>query len=696
MARHTLAIALPMCLMLPVSTLMAASFDPIVELFRLGANDRLLIDRGGPVDLLGDVNGDGLDDLVVGSGVGGVRVIFGPTQGNNGELNGQQLDGVSGFTIAHDSVNISYVSSAGDINSDGLNDILVGSFGGVHVVFGSRAAYPRVLDVATLNGQTGFTINVSATSVSNAGDVNDDGLDDIIIGNANATINNLQGVGAAYVVYGKTTGFSASLDVSQISGSNGFAIIGAQSEDRIGHSVGAAGDFNHDGIDDLLIGAPNKTQGVRPEAGEAYVVYGQPNGFPSTISVADLTAGNGLVVVGVDNQDATGASVSGIGDLNHDGVDDIAIGAPGKGPFGSPSDYPGEVYILFGGKFGGVAQLNRAGLDGNNGVRVRGIRGGVVPIEAGEAIWGDLAGTSIDGLGDFNGDGLDDMIIGASHTIINPSRKGVGQTYVVYGSRSAFPANLSLLDLDGSNGFRINGIGTVDYYGVYARSAGDFNDDGINDFIAGASGEGASYVIYGLDGGTGRIPPPAPVSFNSPPLALPEAARTVGANARPLAFNELADPTGPTPISVGAPTDLNDPATPGFIAANVLEPVAVLRPGQVPNSEPTTDTGTSTEPSEPPQPPINPVSVSDVPAAPTLDTDLDTGADATTNGGTTPNNGATELPAVPTSVLPDDAIEAAGSNSSEGSNSPIRVGSSDWPLIFACLLLLGVRTREKS
>lgn len=572
--------AFGLCVLVASGSAVAAPFDPVVELFRFGAGDRLLIDRGGPVDAIGDFNGDGLDDVIVGSGVGSVRVVFGPTNGNNGVLNGTQLTGLSGFTLSHDSENISYVSGAGDINNDGLDDVLVGSLGGAHVIFGSRERFPTLFDVSALNGQNGFSIESSVTALSDAGDINGDGIDDIILGNANATVNNLEGVGIAYVIYGKSAGFSASLSINDIAGSNGFAVIGGQAQDRIGYSVGAAGDFNHDGVDDFMIGAPNKTQDGKPEVGEAYIVYGQPLGHPNTLSVLDLTANTGLVIEGLDNQDYTGASVSGIGDLNHDGYDDVAIGSPGKGPFGTPSEYPGEVYILFGGQFAGVDQIDRRDLTGGNGVRVRGIRGGVVPIQEDQAIWGDLAGTSIDGVGDMNGDGIDDFAIGASHTIINPRRKGVGQTYFIFGSQSAFPARLSLNDLDGANGFRINGIGTVDYFGVYTRSAKDFNDDGINDVIVGASGEGASYVIYGRDYGLARVGSPGTPTLNATPLRTLEAARIMGANLPNLAFNELRDPTGPNPLPEGTLTDLNDPNAAGFIAPNILEPVAVLRPDQ--------------------------------------------------------------------------------------------------------------------
>ena len=247
-----------------------------------------------------------------------------------------------------------------------------------------------------------------------------------------------------------------------------------------------------------------------------------------------------------------------------------------------------------------MAELNEQSLDGENGFVVRGRRGGVVPIEEGEAIWGDLAGTSIDGAGDFNSDGIDDLLIGASHTIINPRRKGVGQIYVIYGTNAAFPARFRLTDLDGDNGFRINGIGTVDYFGVYSRKGGDFNADGRDDLIIGASGQGNSYIIYGRDPWAAVQGPPTPVALNAPttPGFLPIAFNVVP-DMPALAFNELADPTGPNPLPPGTSVLLGDPATPGDIRPNLFEPVAPRRPSTaspVTDTQPTTTTATPVAP----------------------------------------------------------------------------------------------------
>jgi len=157
--------------------------------------------------------------------------------------------------------------------------------------------------------------------------------------------------------------------------------------------------------------------------------------------------------------------------------------------------------------------------------------------------------------------------------------KGVGQIYVIYGTTAAFPAKFRLTDLDGDNGFRINGIGTVDYFGVYSRKGGDFNADGRDDLIIGASGQGNSYVIYGRDPWAAVQGPPTPVAFNAAtsPGFLPIAFNALP-DSEALAFNELADPTGPTPLPPSTSVVLGDPQTPGDIRPNLFSPVAPLRP----------------------------------------------------------------------------------------------------------------------
>ena len=565
-------------------TLMAASrfaqadsYDPIIENFRLGADDQLTIDRGGPVDRAGDINGDNLEDILVGAGVGGIRVVFGPTRGNNGVLNGQQLDGNSGFVILNDNEFDSVLAGICDINDDGLSDIAVGSLTGTRVIYGSDDGFSRTFDIASIDGSNGFIFGSAATDLKRAGDVNGDGLPDFIVGNANASPNGLTGAGVSYVIFGSRSGMPATLSPAALDGSNGFAIIGVSAEDRSGRYVAGAGDFNHDGFDDVLIGAPYQTTDGKAEAGAAYLVLGGDD-FPAALSLADLDGNNGMLFKGSNIQDVAGAAVGGIGDINHDGIDDIAIGAPSKGPFGVPSDYPGETYVLFGGYFAGVDTVVEDDLNGINGLVVRGIRGGVIPIEEGQAIWGDMAGADLDRAGDINGDGIDDLIIGAPHTIITPQRKGVGQAYFIFGSEGAFPARLNLSDLDGSNGFRINGTGTVDYYAVSVASAGDFNADGRDDVMMGASGQGETYVFYGKDTGNARVAAAPAATVGSTSTGFPAAALSLGTEAEPLAFNERADPTGPEPLPPGTPTDPTNPQTPGYQAPHAFNDSPPLRP----------------------------------------------------------------------------------------------------------------------
>jgi Ca2+-binding RTX toxin-like protein len=180
--------------------------------------------------------------------------------------------------------------------------------------------------------------------VSTAGDVNGDGVDDLLIGAFGAP--NGEGSGATYVVFGGMgVGSSGNLELSAFDGTNGFKLSGAAG-DRSGHAVSTAGDVNGDGIDDLLIGA----FGASPNgdfSGGSYVVFGGAGvGSGGHLELSSLDGTNGFRLSGVAARDYSGFAVSTAGDVNGDGIDDLLIGTPG-GP-NRNGDFSGASYVVFG------------------------------------------------------------------------------------------------------------------------------------------------------------------------------------------------------------------------------------------------------------------------------------------------------------------------------------------------------------
>ncbi|MDY7015870.1 MAG: integrin alpha, partial [Cyanobacteriota bacterium] len=229
-------------------------------------------------------------------------------------------------------------------------------------------AFPSSFDLSTLDGSNGFVINGfdaggnSGTSVSSAGDVNGDGFDDIIIGADGPQSGDGNFVGESYVVFGSSSGFTASLDLSNLNGSNGFVLKGIKGFDRSGSSVSSAGDVNGDGFDDLIIGA-NGADPNGSASGESYVVFGSSSGFTASLDLSTLNGSNGFVLNGIDTSDESGISVSSAGDVNGDGFDDLIIGANGADPNGNGQ--AGESYEVFGSGSGFTASLDLSTLNGS-------------------------------------------------------------------------------------------------------------------------------------------------------------------------------------------------------------------------------------------------------------------------------------------------------------------------------------------
>ncbi len=453
--------------------------------FRLDGENKY-DESGYSVSDAGDVNGDGFDDVIVGapfadpSGIatGASYVVFGRVSGFDAAMNLSSLDGSNGFRLNGQALldqSGRSVSSAGDVNGDGFDDVIVGApvadsngdgSGASYVVFGKAGGFNAVMDLSSLDGSNGFRLDgvakydASGISVSGAGDVNGDGFDDVIVGTPLSNIS--------YVVFGKVSGFDPSMNLSSLDGHNGFRLHGLGTA---GALVSGAGDVNGDGFDDVMINAPlahKSYQGYSYSVeGASYVVFGKASGFDAEMDFTNLDGTNGFEVIGGGSLYGSRTSISGAGDINGDGFDDVVVGgATGQS-------------VIFGKHTGFEAKQSILDLDGSDGFRLVARNSG--------GYQNDISDGNLSNAGDVNGDGFDDLIF------VNK-----GFAYVVFGRTSGFEYELNLFNLDGKNGFSVSGFGDP------ATGAGDVNGDGFDDLIMGAPSadlngdqSGSSYIFFG-------------------------------------------------------------------------------------------------------------------------------------------------------------------------------------------------------
>jgi len=535
---------------------------------------------GNSVSAAGDVNGDGIADIIIGAPFdndnvgrpGFAYVVFGTDQGFPAQWSLAKLNGSNGFAIAGaaDGDRTGYtVAGAGDVNGDGLDDVIVEAIyanvgavrevGRRYVVFGSAQGFPPVFELSALDGTNGFALNGIAehdvawvgVNVSGAGDINGDGFGDIMIGAPWASPYALNyaydKAGQSYVVFGAANGFPAEIDLAALDGTNGFTVNGFGDHAMSGWAVSGAGDLNADGFDDIIIGAIYANSGEYPGAGKAYVVFGTDQGFPTVFELSAINGTNGIAFVGAEPNDGAGYSVSDAGDVNGDGIDDIVIGAPYWGT--NPDVASTRSYVVFGHAGNFPAQYDLSSLDGTSGFVVLGPGTGA-------------SGAGVSGVGDINGDGVDDIIIGDYSADLD-GKLDVGQSYVVFGSATGFPALLQLSTLDGTNGFVLNGTSEYSWAGYSVSGAGDVNGDGVDDLIVGAPLTraanslpiGQAYVVFG------RRMPGLAVSGACPGTVTVNVTRaTPGATlglVNALMEGSYAIPSG---TCAGAVLDLDNPA----------------------------------------------------------------------------------------------------------------------------------------
>jgi hypothetical protein len=423
-------------------------------------------DFGFSVAPAGDVNGDGVPDIVVGApsydGIqafaGRAYVFYGPFDGNR---SADDADAVISAVNFGDNLGFS-VASAGDTNGDGIDDLLVGARGSDANGIQSGQAYLfrgpvrgnlRARDAdATFSGDEFDELGRAVAG----GDLNGDGIADIVLG---APLNNTGAVAAGQVLV-----FNGPISGAYTGKDADARITGVQFNELFGTSLSAAGDLNDDGVSDLVVGAPRPNLNGE-DTGTAYVFYGPVKGSLSA-SAADAR------LVGERLNDEFGSSVSAAGDANGDGVDDLFVGAS---QFSSGRS--GKAY-LFHGPIAGL--VGAAGADA---------------ILAGEAR-SDIYGNAVAAAGDVNGDGFGDFLVGSEFS--DSLAPAGGRAFLYLGPllgplTRTIPADRARAVFTGGGGESL---------GRSVSAAGDLDGDGRADLLLGAPGFGGvgyAQVLFGAD-----------------------------------------------------------------------------------------------------------------------------------------------------------------------------------------------------
>ena len=435
----------------------------------------------------GDINGDGIDDLLVGAyynsesanEAGQTYIILGRISGWSMDTGLADSDasylGESEFDQSGGGL-----SGVGDVNGDGIDDLIIGAFGNseaglgagqVYLIFGRNNGWAMDASLADADASFvgEFAGDYAGYYVSGVGDVNADGLSDFLIGAFHCDQGGADS-GKTYLVLGKLSGWSMDESLSTADAS----FVGESSGDFGGYRVSEAGDMNNDGHYDFLVSAiENDESGT--DAGQVYLVLGHASGWTQDVDLGGVDASFHGEVSG----DRAGLDIGGAGDVNGDGFDDILIGASMNDENGQ---YAGQAYLVFGKAGGWAMDMSLAIADAS--------------FLAEDS--GDHAGYALDGAGDVNGDGFGDLIIGAY--VNDDAATGAGQTYLLFGTDSGWSMDMELSGADAS----FLGEFEADASGLSVAGVGDVNADSYSDFMISAfrndeAGEGAGQGYLILD-----------------------------------------------------------------------------------------------------------------------------------------------------------------------------------------------------
>ncbi len=426
---------------------------------------------GSDVEIVGDVNGDGYDDLMIearyndegGEGAGQVYLVLGHGVSWSTDVSLAEVD-ASFVGESGNWGNQSDIEAVGDVNGDGYADVLISApynygmtygTGEVYLVMGRPSGWAMDTPIGDVDASFwGEEMHDHAGGgLAGIGDADQDGFDDFAIGASGSGACAIS-AGKVYVIHGHSEDWAMHTPLAQAG-----AWFCGETLEGAGEEITGPGDLNGDGLPDLVVGAPD-TERVVNRAGAAVIVFGIPGGWRGGESLDTAPS-----FVGERDSERIGLHLSGAGDVNGDGYDDLLIG--------SPSDvevppFVGKVHLVLGGSVGWAPDTPISAADASF---------------RGAAIY-DRAGDAIGSAGDLDGDGYDDVIVGVSTN--DHAGGSAGQVYLLFGGIQGW-TDSTLSDASSAS---LVGFEARLQAGTSVAGGGDLDGDGRPDLAIGAAQKG--------------------------------------------------------------------------------------------------------------------------------------------------------------------------------------------------------------